>query len=143
MSQHCTFDHVIVHVGTNYSFSELSSFEIAEEITEFLSEIQCLFECKVSFSEILPRILGESYDQLITFSNIGFLNKLIARACDYLKIARVCHDRFRWNRFGRFNRRLLARDACHLSHAGVEAIEEEVREHLAQIHKCTKYELAI
>ena len=97
VSQHCTFDHVIVHVGTNYSFSELSSFEIAEEIAEFLSEIQCLFQCKVSFSEILPRILDESYDQLITFSNIIFPNKLIARTCEYLKIACMCYDRFHWN----------------------------------------------
>jgi len=141
VSQHCIFDHVIVHVGSNYAFSELASFEIADEIEQFLSEIQCLFDCKVSFSEILPRILDDSHDQLITFNNIGFLNKLIARGCEILKIARVCHDRFRWNRFGRFNRRLLARDGCHLSHVGVEAIEEEVREHLVQIHKCEKFQI--
>ena len=129
LEQSCTFDHVIVNVGTNYCYSDLSAYDIADEIEDFLGEIGALFDCKVSYSEILPRILDD-LDQLWTFQNIRFLNSLIGKACQANKFARLCHPKFRWNSEGRFNRRLLARDGCHLSYDGVEAMEDEVRDHI-------------
>ena len=66
---------------------------------------------------------------------IRFLNTLIGKAGQANKFARLSHAKFRWNREGRFNRRLLARDGCHLSYDGVVAMEDEVREHMVQFHK--------
>ena len=123
-----SFGHVIVHVGVNYTRSQMPPLEVADEIKQLLDAVGELFDAKTSFSCALP------------VSN--------PRMTDYIDIVNGNVSDFCWVRgYGfiqcmRFMPRderasLLAMDGIHLSSKGARALFFSVAEHIKYEHKFT------
>jgi len=48
-----SFEHVVVHVGTNYVLYDHQDDNI-EEVNDLLAELKTMFNCRITFSPILP-----------------------------------------------------------------------------------------
>lgn len=123
------FGLVVVHVGANYTDSSLSPYEISCEINGLLDELDALFQCKVTFSCILPQM------DTSTLAGINFTNSLVDK---------FCMDRgyglLQCNAFMRDARAsLLARDGLHLSRSGVKALFASVALHIKYNFKYQRY----
>ena len=135
IAQHHVFNEVIVHVGTNYVYSAQSPEETADEIENFLQSLTALMPASlISFSQVLPRILGEGAEISETLNAIRLLNVSLRDACQFHRLGFIEHADFQPIR-GRIDRTLLARDGCHLSFHGVAAIEQSLRDHIEIFHQ--------
>ena len=124
------FKEVIVHVGTNYVYAGVPPDEIADEITTLIHTLTTLMpSTKVTFSGVLPRILGEGPEIRMTLNDISEINALVRNYCNIRAHCFIEHEEFRAFR-GLIDRTLLARDGCHLSFHGVAAIEKSLRDHV-------------
>ena len=127
-------NEVLVHVGSNYAYSGYSLEETADEISGLLNSLAAMMPyAKITFSQILPRIMGAGPEISATLHRIYQLNSMIRDACSFVGHGYIEHDEFRTFR-GKFDRSLLARDGCHLSYSGVAAIENSINENLLIFH---------
>ena len=115
-----TFDHVIVHVGTNYVPNRMNSdprspLDTADEICQLLDAIGPLFQAKVSYSYILPRL------DLSVLGGINTINTIIFDHCSANNIGHMQCLSFRRVK-GALDTSLFANDGVHLSRKGVAAL---------------------
>ena len=82
ISQEHSFNEVIVHVGTNYMYTGDPPDETADEIANFLHALANMMpSAKITFSQILPRILGEGAEIRDSLNTIQRTNGLVHDAC--------------------------------------------------------------
>ena len=129
------FDHVILHVGTNYVPNSMnnnprSPLDTSDEICQLLNAIGPLLQAKVSYSYILPRL------DLSVIDGINAINTTIFEYCSANNIAYMpmCLSFKRVK--GVLDRSLFANDGVHLSRKGVAAIFNCMCDH---VHHELKY----
>ena len=129
------FEHVICHVGTNYVPHEHPNDTI-EEVSDLLAELKRIFNCRVTFSPILPRITLEdrqadgqnlSPESLGLLNNIQLINTEIYRFCQRNFIGTALCQAFVMDPRNPVPvKYLLAKDGCHLNRRGIVAMEHSI-----------------
>ena len=118
-----SFEHVVVNVGTNYVRQLIPCPDVATDISGLLKSMDILFECKVTWSCILPqRNLG-------LIRGINVINYLVADFCaangyGFLQCTRFLQLN------GNLDMSLFARDGIHVSRKGAEALFTSFSHHL-------------
>ena len=142
LEQFYTFDRVICHVGTNYS-DVCSRQETTFEIQRFLSAIQDLFDCDVSYSPILPKISRDEQENRkrplsahtkSIIEAICEINAHVYSFCDDMSIDFLTCDAFIMDPcFPQPRRSLFAYDGTHLFRQGVVEMEHCLFDHLTTL----------
>ena len=127
------YDHVVVHVGTNYvpnrfNYNPIPPLATSDEISHLLDEIGTLFQAKVSFSCILPRL------DLPVVDSINFVNTRLYEHCSENGIGFIQCLAFK-RIMGSLDGSLFAYDGVHLSRNGVSAMFNCFAEHVKYEHK--------
>ena len=133
LSKKYSFEHIICHVGTNYAPHEHPDDTI-EEVSDLLSELKIIFNCKVTYSPILPRITLEdrqtddaqnlSPESLELLNTIQYINTELYRFCQRNKVGTALCQAFVMDSRNPMPRKhLLAKDGCHLNRRGIVAME--------------------
>ena len=130
-----TFDHIIVHCGTNNVMYDHPD-DVTEEITDLLAELRKLFNCRITFSPILPRVTKEerkddgselSPDTVELLQTIENINSKVYHFCQrrYFGTA-LCRAFIMNNRNPLPRKHLLAQDGCHLNRRGIVSMEHSI-----------------
>ena len=118
-----SFRSVIVHVGSNHIPHE-DEEEAADAVIKLLDVVKQLFPgARVAFSALLPKISKEH------FSSSDRVNSAVYRFCLGARIDFVDHPAFARDR------RLICRDAVHMSFKGVSFMERALQDSLIYLYK--------
>ena len=130
-----TFDHIIVHCGTNYVMYDHPD-DVVEEVTDLLAELRKLFNCRITYSPILPRVTKEermddgnelSPDTVELLQTIENINSRVYHFCQRRYFGTALCRAFVMNQYNPVPRKhLLAKDGCHLNRRGIVSMEHSI-----------------
>ena len=127
LAEQCSFEHILLHVGTNYlGWSDWDSKAISDDITSFLTFLKDTFACSISFSSILPRTDNQLLNRIA-----DEVNNLVTRFCHSNYMQGFMVIAFCWE-----PSRFLARDGVHLNRRGILAMEYALLDFLADRFWC-------
>ena len=133
------FEEIIVHCGTNYLNEDSEIEDTFVEIIESLRALKDKFQCRVTYSPILPRVSPQEqepdnhYSPLSEFSaNTLHAIRIINGEVGINNIATILCPEFLMDRYDPYpNKSLLALDGCHLNRRGIVLMEYTLFNHLA------------
>ena len=136
----CNFNQILVHVGTNYLSSKRDPEEAVDQIQNLLTSLRTLFNCKIVFSLVLPRVARDdaltgpydlSDDSYDLVESVRFLNDELIDFCRSKNFGTFFCPAFRMNIDDPAPKKhFLSKDGCHLSRRGVVELEHSVFDHL-------------
>ena len=130
-----SFEHVIVHVGTNY-VPYASTDQAVSDINGLLDQLPYLFPgCRVTYSPILPRTTPEgkrfpTMDDLL--EAIREINASVDEHCNQkMYTVLTCEDfTAEHSDMPIARRHLLAKDGCHLNRKGIVAMDHALHDYI-------------
>ena len=135
-----TFDHVLVHVGTNY-LPYRDQDEAIYQINNLLTSLKELFGCQISWSAIIPRLARDDMpkgptDELSEDSNflieaVRYINTEVIAHNNQSNIGLLLCEPFLMKLHNPVPRKqYLAKDGCHLNRRGIVELEHSMYDHL-------------